>query len=181
MSINYIEQYKIDLKICDDLISYFKEKNEYKASGMTSFNTIRYDVKKSTDVCVFNNSNDQRIKNFFMALTTCIQPYCKKYELKHRVKTELCNNIQHYKAGEGYFATHYERDSISSSTRELAYMVYHNTLTDKGGTFFPRHKKTIEPIKGKTVIWPAGFTHPHRGVISPTQEKYIATGWFVIQ
>ena len=83
----------MDLKICDDLISYFKEKNEYKAPGVTSFNTIRHDVKKSTDVCVFNNSNDQRIKNFFMALTKCIQHYCKKYELKHLVKTEICNNI----------------------------------------------------------------------------------------
>jgi len=177
---NYIEQYKMAPEICDDLISYFKENTEYKAPGYVGPTKIRHDIKKSLDVGFFNNSNDQRIKNFFTALTACIKPYCKKYQLLHPVKTEIGNNIQYYKAGEGYFATHYERDSISSSTRELAYMVYLNTLTDKGGTFFPRHKKTIEPIKGKTVIWPAGFTHPHRGVISSTQEKYIVTGWFVI-
>ena len=32
--------------------------------------------------------------------------------------------------------------------------------------------------KGKTLIWPSDFTHTHRGQKSPTQEKYIATGWF---
>jgi prolyl 4-hydroxylase len=177
---NYIEQYKMAPDICDDLISYFKENTEYKSPGVVGVKEIKYEIKKSIDVCFFNNSNDQRIKNFFIALGECVRPYCKKYNLKHGIKTEIDNNIQYYKAGEGYFANHYERDSISSSTRELAYMVYLNTLTDKGGTFFPRHKKTIEPIKGKTVLWPASFTHPHRGVISSTQEKYIATGWFVI-
>jgi len=29
-----------------------------------------------------------------------------------------------------------------------------------------------------TVIWPADFTHTHRGIVSKTQEKYIATGWY---
>ena len=27
------------------------------------------------------------------------------------------------------------------------------------------------------VIWPPDFTHLHRGITSPTQENYIATGW----
>ena len=85
-----------------------------------------------------------------------------------------------YKPGEGYFKNHYERDAVRNSTRELAYMVYLNTLTDKGGTIFPQQKKTLTPIKGKMVVWPAHFTHPHRGLISSTQEKYIATGWFEI-
>ena len=28
------------------------------------------------------------------------------------------------------------------------------------------------------MICPSDFTHTHRGQKSPTQEKYIATGWF---
>ena len=36
----------------------------------------------------------------------------------------------------------------------------------------------IKPKKGLSVIWPADFTYTHRGIPSPTQEKYIATGWF---
>ena len=37
-----------------------------------------------------------------------------------------------------------------------------------------------EAKKGNLVIWPAEFTHMHKGVISKTKEKYIATGWFNI-
>ena len=31
--------------------------------------------------------------------------------------------------------------------------------------------------KGLTVMWPAEWTHTHKGIISPDKEKYIATGW----
>ena len=45
-----------------------------------------------------------------------------------------------------------------------------------------RHKfhfqnKTIKAEKGKTLIWPAGFTDTHRGQISKKHVKYIVTGW----
>ena len=32
--------------------------------------------------------------------------------------------------------------------------------------------------KGKTVIWPAEWTHTHRGIVAPKETKYIATGWY---
>ena len=64
--------------------------------------------------------------------------------------------------------------------RQLVYMLYLNTVTDKGGTRFPYQKITTPAIKGNLILWPAEFTHPHQGIISPTQEKYIATGWFDI-
>ena len=35
----------------------------------------------------------------------------------------------------------------------------------------------IQPRKGLTLLWPAYFTHTHRGVPSPTEEKYVMTGW----
>ena len=59
-------------------------------------------------------------------------------------------------------------------------MLYLNTVTDEGGTEFPFQDITTPAIKGGLVIWPADFTHPHKGIISNTQEKYIATGWVEI-
>ena len=40
------------------------------------------------------------------------------------------------------------------------------------------YDKTLEAKEGRLVIWPAFFTHTHKGVVSKTQTKYIATGWF---
>ena len=56
-------------------------------------------------------------------------------------------------------------------------MTYLNDVPD-GGTMF-KYQKIITPAKkGSTVIWPAGFTHTHKGQISHTKEKFIVTGWW---
>ena len=52
---NYIEEYKIPPDICNNLISYFKNNKEYKRRGHVSTGDLRPDIKKSTDVCFFNN------------------------------------------------------------------------------------------------------------------------------
>ena len=40
--------------------------------------------------------------------------------------------------------------------------------------------KVIKAKEGKLVIWPSDFTHPHRGIVSLDEEKYIVTGWLEI-
>ena len=52
-----------------------------------------------------------------------------------------------------------------------------NDVTDKGETEWFYQDKKIKPRKGLSAIWPVDFTHTHRGIPSPTQEKYIVTGW----
>ena len=60
----------------------------------------------------------------------------------------------------------------------MVWMIYLNTVTKDGGTYFSNYDKTINAVQGRLVIWPAYWTHTHRGVISTEQIKYIATGWF---
>ena len=57
-------------------------------------------------------------------------------------------------------------------------MTYLNDVTDGGETEFLHQGLKVQPQKGLTLIWPADWTHTHRGVASPTQEKAIVTGWF---
>ena len=176
---NFIEEYKLDNKICDNFINYFKKNIEYRSLGSSSEQgVINTSVKDSTDVNFFNNSTDNNIIIFFKELSKCLISYIKKYNIKEELRTHICNNIQYYKPKQGYPALHYERGKVAP-TRQLVYMLYCNTLK-KGGTHFPFQEKTLTAKKGKLVIWPSDFTHPHVGVISKTQEKYIVTGWFDI-
>ena len=87
-------------------------------------------------------------------------------------------NIQHYKKGEGFKADHCERDGQLSKNikRCLVFMTYLNDVDD-GGTIFKYQNRTIKAQKGKTLIWPADWTHTHRSQVSETQEKTIITGW----
>ena len=175
---NFIQSYSIDPEVCDDLIHYYNDNVEYKTEGMIDSDRVDKNIKDSMDVNFFNSSNDYRIKNFFSALQPCIIDYVEKYNIRYAVKTYVANNIQYYKPKGGYPQLHYERDpGIDSSRRVVVYMLYLNDVKD-GGTYFPFQNITTQAVKGDLILWPADFTHPHRGVISDTQEKYICTGWF---
>lgn len=92
-------------------------------------------------------------------------------------------NLQYYSEGQGYSALHCEHDSNyidkgsdGSKDRMLAWMIYLNNA--ECGTNFPEQRLTITPAEGLGVIWPAYWTHPHKGVTPNIGDKYIATGWF---
>ena len=57
-------------------------------------------------------------------------------------------------------------------------MIYLNDVTEGGYTEFPTQNKLLQPRSGDMIIWPAYWTHPHRGIASKTQTKYIMTGWY---
>ena len=56
----------------------------------------------------------------------------------------------------------------------MAWMFYLNDA--KSGTEF-MHFPTINARRGRLVIWPAFWTHTHKGVIPNKGVKYIITGW----
>lgn len=88
-------------------------------------------------------------------------------------------NMQRYLPNEGFSGWHCERAGLKHSNRILVWMVYLNDVTDGGETEFFYQKHWEEPKQGKLLIWPSDWLYLHRGVSSPTQTKYVLTGWFV--
>lgn len=88
-------------------------------------------------------------------------------------------NIQKYPLNGAYHKIHADRGFWGEhQVRELVWMTYLNDVHSGGETEFIYQRLKIKPQKGLTVMWPAGWTHIHRGLPSPTTEKLIATGWF---
>ena len=88
-------------------------------------------------------------------------------------------NMQRYLPNEGFSGWHCERAGLKHSNRILVWMVYLNDVTDGGETEFFYQKHWEEPKQGKLLIWPSDWPYLHKGVSSPTQTKYVLTGWFV--
>lgn len=177
---NFIYTFQIDLDICDALIRYHSDNAEYKAEGKVGDGTqILKDVKESIDVTFYNNSSHPAIINYFSELQKGYYEYTKKYDLQFlKLKTENGSAIQYYPPGGGFKQWHWERALMQNASRQLVYMTYLNDVTDAGGTEWFYQNFKLEARKGLSVIWPSDFTHTHRGIVSPTQEKWIATGWF---
>jgi hypothetical protein len=85
--------------------------------------------------------------------------------------------IQKTKIGQGYHTWHSETAGREYCTRILAWTLYLNDVEEGGETEFLYYPKRIKPKAGTFVLWPAGFTHTHRGNPPISNTKYIVTGW----
>ena len=89
-------------------------------------------------------------------------------------------NLQRYAPGEGFKRWHCDwtlsDEATEPQARVLAWILYCNDLPD-GGTEFHWQGHHEEAERGKLVIFPAGLSHIHRGRVSHSHTKTIATGW----
>ena len=81
--------------------------------------------------------------------------------------------------GQGYHVWHFENSSYQNSRRSVVWTVYLNDVEEGGETEFLYQSVRIKPKRGTVVIWPAHFTHIHRGNPPLSGDKYIATGWYI--
>ena len=119
---------------------------------------------------------------FFEGLQKCYQEYSDQFSVIKDIKIN-CNNMKMQKTstGGGYHVWHGEQGNGDHANRGLVYMLYLNTLPDEanGETEFLYQQRRINPVGNTMVLWPAAFTHAHRGnPVYGDTAKYIITGWF---
>ena len=119
------------------------------------------------------------VDTYFKHLAQCCKSYMKKYGVAFN--GPLYNDIfkiHKVRKSEGYHMWHYERGDPPSLDRIMAYMTYLEVPKKGGETEFLHQSLRIEPVVGRTLIWPAGFTHMHRGNPPLEGKKMYITGWF---
>lgn len=165
---------------CDAIINDFELNIEWHEDGVFGRGKIDHRYKKCTEVYL----TEEIAPKLFEVVGDYAISSVKKYQREYHSVDMLDAwglfpefKIQRYRPGEGYFAEHSEHSKMNHN-RVLAWMIYLNDVYDGGYTEFPNQKKKFQPRVGDTLIWPAYFTHSHRGVTSQTETKYIATGWF---
>jgi hypothetical protein len=89
-------------------------------------------------------------------------------------------NLQRYAPGEGFKRWHCDWTISEEATepvhRVLAWILYCDSVPEAGTEFhWQQHHEEAE--RGKLVIFPAGPSHIHRGRVSHSHSKTIATGW----
>lgn len=128
----------------------------------------------------FNNLSAKIQESFIINLNQIVLEYEKNYKDLDVLNYKLYNhlNVQYWEPGKHYSDWHFEiANGEEQIYRNLVFMTYLNDIELGGETEFSFQKCKIKPRKGLTVIWPANWTHRHKGVITQ-EEKYAITGWF---
>ena len=187
---DFIRRYYMDdTSHCDAVIEWFESDEIKKLHGPGRFlvknsTAVRVDpeVKESTDVSLGFNEvvNHPPLYPVVNWLWECVLDYANDFDyLINKKAFEILPtlNIQKYNPPSGgYKDWHYERSTCDSIF--LVWMIYLNDVEKGGGTSFKYLDHTEKAEKGKCILWPADFTHLHKGEIAPEETKYIMTGWY---
>ena len=175
-----------DNQLMDNIINFFDSNPELHSSGKLSGGNIDRNIKDSIDINInpkdITTNKDYKIfEEYFKKLIDCYIDYQKQYKILEIFKQVHMGsfNVQKYLVGGHFKKPHCERINLATCHRLFAWMTYLNDFPGEGGeTKFEYFDMMIKPKKGKTLIWPAEWTHLHCGLPTKQDEKYIITGWF---
>lgn len=184
---------------CDKLINaFYKHKNKHlnrqdehdfinknyaEKIGVDPASLPKREYGEKEDTTLYLNHEEPALtKEVASILVDEILPiYVSKY-INERVFNGLHISeirVQKTLPTEGYHIWHCEHDvtAINNLERVLAYTIYLNDVEEGGETEFLFQSKRVKSTKGTVCIFPAYFTHMHRGNPPLEKAKYIATGW----
>ena len=154
---------------CDALIQYCNDLRE---------------GKMRTEMGLHNGgpSEDNR-KDFYFFMTEGTLPNLRNTLLREWVKLGSSQYIEEFQhlgtfdyflgtakvqmtlPGEGFHHWHYDNAGYSNMSRWFVFITYLNDDYEGGETEFLNQGIRVKPEKGKTVIFPASYTHRHTVVI----------------
>lgn len=172
-------------EFCNYVIEWFKLAEQ---NGLT-VNRQEHDSVPKTDkqdIATFLphfplSQTEQKVTNEFNKVfwEHCYKEYADKFDILKTLSQHKSYTlkIQKTKPGEGYHVWHCESTGRDCSQRLLTWTVYLNDDFDAGETEFLYQQYRYKPQKGDVVIFPAAYTHTHRGNPPIGGDKYIITGW----
>ena len=183
---NFIGSWQLSNDILFRKIIDFFEKNKSLHNQGSIDKGVNLSEKKTTDLTIdpidLRDKNYLIFNDYFNELFNCYNDYKEQWPfLDANIQTlDIPSfNIQRYLPGDHFSKIHSERSSTSTSHRVFAWMTYLNDLDKNSGgsTKFKHFDVEFNPKKGKTLIWPADWTHAHSGDVIKSGVKYIITGW----
>ena len=183
MNPTFIGSWNINNSLCDEIISYYETNQSRHIQGLTS-SGINLKKKDRKDISFepkeLNLPKNKIFKTYFKDLFECY----KDYNIQWPFLSEMVNqldigsfNVGKYRTGQHFQKIHCERQGISTLHRLFAFMTFLNDVEQGGSTYFNHYGLDVRPRKGLTLIWPAEWTHSHKGNVIEKGVKYIITGW----
>jgi len=119
------------------------------------------------------------------AIRSNVLSYIEKYEVGMTQRDvngdypliDLNFKVQRTKPSEGYHVWHSETTCSENYGRVITWILYLNDVKEGGETELLHLSERITPKEGRLAVFPAGWTHTHRGNPPLSNTKYIVTGW----
>jgi len=157
----------------------------WKPGKQFSDGAMRRDESIHSPIKFFQDDNYIEIfppllsKQYFDVTNIHLKEYITRYNIQLNMALSAnVYKIHKVKPGQGYHQWHCEHHPGTDPSRVFAYMTYLQIPEEGGETEFLHQSLRITTEVGTTLIWPAYFTHQHRGNPPLKGNKIYLTGWF---
>ena len=187
MITDFIKVYEdaVSVEYCEKFIGYI---DHYVEHGVIIKEPFEPDHKDHSTINFHNDakydmlSGDNLPLTFLPMVKEYVDDYLDTYSLlKHEIMLMFDVKAKKIPIGGGFHRWHYENGGLQVSPRKLVVQLYLNTVEEGGETEFLYINKRIKAEQGRLIIFPAAFTHSHRGNPPIGQDKYIVSTWAVSQ
>ena len=137
------------------------------------------DVKVSTDLGIDNEGTWTAIhEQLHQAVSLVVASIAAQFP-SLQVWPLRCTGykIQHYRKNEGHFKWHFDALGPGAWDRQLAMVIFLNSVAAGGETCFHRKNLKVKPVAGDAVFFPTFWTHMHCGEIPKSEDKYIVSSF----
>ena len=179
----------ISKDFCENIIYFFENNKNHHLDRNQQRSYFDPDDKGTTptqmeDLALPHQLVNQDLKDEFYK--TFMENIFPLYISKYKLQQIICNNlyvedfkVQKTSPTEGFHVWHAESvfNDDQVIRRIMAWTLYLNDIKEGGETEFLLQSKRTNPKQGTVCIFPAGYTHIHRGNPPLSGEKYITTGW----
>ena len=175
--------------VCKNIIQLFEQdlKNEVGTSmpsdlGDKQFSREKMERHDFSKGYLSSQLDSEIVKAINQALEESIILYSDEFWIVRQLKaTSTIIKLQKTPPKGGYHVWHCEQGKAINANRVLAWTIYLNDIPDgEGETEFLWQGLRVQPKAGTVSIFPAFFTHTHRGNPVYSCDKYIATGWYTL-
>jgi len=187
---DFIEVYEniVPADKCRSIIQYYEEMSNihrsYNRQQVENIpNLMKQDTAIDCAVPVYRDGllilpHDPTVRVIQEELLHCLNLYVNKFgSLQNERLMCIQHKVQKTLPSEGYHVWHAEWGG-QNVRRALVYTLYLNDVHEGGETEFLYQRRRIPSTQGSICLFPAAFTHLHRGNPPLIGEKYIMTGWF---
>jgi len=190
----YIHPNKVPSEFCKTIINSFEYALKLKPSGFhagpqshplerkdTAGYADDFELKDEFKEAYLHNHiefNGEMSIEINRYLDEALVGYCERFEaLKKMNLRSIRQKLQRTPIGGGYHIWHHEQGTLHTSERVIVWTIYLNDVKEGGETEFLYQSMRVPAEEGKILIFPASFTHTHRGNPPLSNVKYIVTGW----
>jgi hypothetical protein len=168
--------------LCAEIVRWFDEMSKhgltmYAMEQVTLGGINRKDEEMGIPTHLpFECFHENITQAVWQSLRECHDLYAGDFAIEQTMSSHSFK-IHRVHPSEGYHVWHHEH-SYHCPYKVLAWMIVLEAPKRGGETEFLYQSMRVEPKVGQLTIWPAAFTHKHRGNPPLEGRKTYITGWF---